>query len=211
MAAPGRKLVLLRSATAEIHASLERRVRLLEDGLDVARYAAYLRALLDVVAPLEAACAALPELTPAWPDHESRRKAHLLRADLAEIDDAVDRHLDHGPRPDSTESTRESLHRAARPDIPDVAAALGVAYVLEGSTLGGAVLKREVEARLGPVPTRYFDCYGAELGPRWQGFLGHLEAAPLASQEDESRLVASAVSTFSQFERSFIARGLCHV
>jgi heme oxygenase len=47
----------------------------------------------------------------------------------------------------------------------------GVAYVIEGSRLGGAVLYRRLAAQLAPHPLAYLQGSSAGPGPRWQAFL----------------------------------------
>jgi heme oxygenase len=52
----------------------------------------------------------------------------------------------------------------------------GVAYVIEGSRLGGAVLYRRLADRLAPHPLRYLHNDGLPPGPRWQQFMRLLRA-----------------------------------
>jgi heme oxygenase len=59
------------------------------------------------------------------------------------------------------------------PRLPTFAHALGVLYVLEGSTLGGQLILRDVEARLGiqiTGATLFFGGRGTAVGPAWQTF-----------------------------------------
>lgn len=54
--------------------------------------------------------------------------------------------------------------------------ALGLMYVLEGSTLGGRAIRREVEARGGDMAgLGFLDPYGARTGERWRSFLAVLD------------------------------------
>lgn len=182
------RLALLRSATAETHQKLEERLTLLGPELATSSYANYLSGLLDAVEPLEQALLTVPDLQSAWPDVRERQKAPLLRQDLAELDCPA------GP-------PGPLQYR-----IDDLATALGVGYVLEGSTLGGEVLRREVERRLGPVPVGYFRCYGDDLRARWVDFLHMLETAPI--DDDEEQLVEGAHFAFATVEHNLISRGL---
>lgn len=81
---------------------------------------------------------------------------------------------------------------AALADSAD--SALGSLYVLEGSTLGGRVIMRQVGAAAWcpPQGLRYFDPYGAETTARWRATLVHLADA----RGDSDRIVAGAVRTF---------------
>jgi len=67
---------------------------------------------------------------------------------------------------------------ALLPRLPTFAHALGALYVLEGSTLGGQVILRDVERRLGRQisrATRFFNGRGPATGPAWQGFRAALD------------------------------------
>jgi heme oxygenase (biliverdin-IX-beta and delta-forming) len=66
-------------------------------------------------------------------------------------------------------------------------AALGAMYVLEGATLGGSVIIKQL--RLNPnfpetFNFSYYGIYGKELIPNWQEFLSHLNALPADSHDD---------------------------
>lgn len=67
---------------------------------------------------------------------------------------------------------------AAPGDLPvpgDAAGWLGVAYTLEGATLGGAVLARQIRERLGAsVPCRFYQGYGDDNGRYWQAMVSYL-------------------------------------
>ena len=76
---------------------------------------------------------------------------------------------------------------------------LGAMYVVEGSTLGGQVITRQL-AQAG-IPLRaYFTGYGARTGPRWKAFCQLLtEAAP--TDQDQDEVVASAALTFQRLDQ----------
>lgn len=58
----------------------------------------------------------------------------------------------------------------------DLAEALGVFYVLEGSTLGGHVIRKRLAAEGGSDRgLSFLDPYGARVGARWRAFLDILE------------------------------------
>lgn len=79
-----------------------------------------------------------------------------------------------------------------------IAQALGCMYVLEGSTLGGAVILRQLQQI--PVINEFaafsfYGFYGKELGKKWQEFGGILtNFAQDAAKEEE--VVAFAKTTF---------------
>lgn len=83
------------------------------------------------------------------------------------------------------------------------AACLGALYVLEGATLGGQVLRREMARRLGVHADNggaFLDVYGTETGRRWKDFLDYLGRLPLDADATQ-RAVDAARSTFSGFEQ----------
>lgn len=83
-------------------------------------------------------------------DFESRRRAPLLR-----------RHAGSFTPP--------------FPPAASVAEALGMFYVLEGSTLGGRLILQDLAERGVDDPALAFlDPYGRETGPRWRQFLAVL-------------------------------------
>jgi heme oxygenase len=81
--------------------------------------------------------------------------------------------------------------------LPAPAAVLGSMYVVEGSTLGGAIIARDVERRLGltaETGCAYFRSYGRDTAMMWKSFGAMLTA--LSSPEVDDLIVASASRTF---------------
>jgi heme oxygenase len=81
--------------------------------------------------------------------------------------------------------------------LPAPEAVLGSMYVVEGSTLGGAIIAREAERRLGLTPEAgcaYFRSYGRETAAMWKSFGAVLLEA--SSPEADDVIVASAQKTF---------------
>ena len=80
-----------------------------------------------------------------------------------------------------------------------MAEAFGCLYVLEGSTLGGRVISRHVQSRLGSdVPRAFLDAYGSRTGERWQAFRAALAGAP-RNRDVDARIIAGARATFEAF------------
>lgn len=82
--------------------------------------------------------------------------------------------------------------------LPSPTAVLGSMYVVEGSTLGGAVIARDVERRLGLGPETgcaYFGSYGRDTAMMWKSFGAVLLAA--SSPESDDLIVESAQRTFA--------------
>lgn len=114
-----------------------------------------------------------------------RRKIELLKQDLHALG-IMDRDL-----PQLAVGLRV-------PPIRSSPEAFGSMYVVEGSTLGGRIIARTVERRLGFDRCRgcsYFRCYGDAVGHMWRSF----QAAILTScqPEDEDAVILSAKRTFS--------------
>jgi heme oxygenase len=115
----------LRAGTAAEHERVDR----LFGALDLASaddYRLFLSAQAAAFLPVEAAldAAGAEALVPDWP---ARRRGPLLRADLAALAAPL-------PPPEPVSA------------LAGTAAILGALYVLEGSRLGGAMLKRSVAA-----------------------------------------------------------------
>ncbi|MEH3144457.1 MAG: biliverdin-producing heme oxygenase [Methylobacterium frigidaeris] len=77
--------------------------------------------------------------------------------------------------------------------------ALGALYVTEGSTLGGQLIARHVERRLGldGAGSRYHRSYGKAVGAMWTEFRRHLDGAVAADPDCAGAIVAGANRTFS--------------
>jgi heme oxygenase len=120
-----------------------------------------------------------------WPE---RRKLEALRADLLA--------LGHTP----AEIEALPVRRFAGP--PGVGTGLGWLYVLEGATLGGAVIARHLRKQQTVPPTamRFHTLYGRQLGARWRAFHAALARWVGDDAVRSDVVVAGALSTFAAFE-----------
>lgn len=83
---------------------------------------------------------------------------------------------------------------------PSPAARFGIAYVVEGSMLGGVMLLRRLGPRLAPWPARYLRGYGIH-GPRfWGDFLEALDRH-VTSAADVDEAADAAVQAFDSLAR----------
>ena len=90
-------------------------------------------------------------------DYEARRRRPALDRDLAHFGEPAP-----PPCPVAPPASR--------------AEALGFLYVLEGSTLGGQVIRKQILKRGQRLDgVSFLDPYGAQTGRRWQGFLAVLD------------------------------------
>ena len=168
----------LRAATRDAHDRLEH-------GLDVPgrcrsprAYGALLADFRSVYAPIEAALDRAPATLDAVPDWAQRRKTPWLDQDL----DALARR----PHPE-----------VAVPDINTAEHVVGVLYVLEGATLGGALLVRDLQH----LPHRFFASYGARRGAMWRSFRSSVDALE-SRGADPAAVVQAARDTFATLERA---------
>lgn len=112
-----------------------------------------------------------------WPRRARRQALHADLADLGFPCDAV----------------------AATPSLPTAAARMGLAYVIEGSRLGAAVLSQRMRASRDPaVPRamRFID-HGRAEG-LWRAFAARLEEV-VVTAKDRRQAEAAALWGFDQF------------
>ena len=166
-------LVVLRARTRAAHERLEAEVDVPHRWREPHSYAALLAGFRSVYAPLEQELDRSSRTAVALPDwHDRRGKTAWLDEDLAVLG---------APAPPAVDVP-------ALESVEDVA---GAAYVLEGATLGGAVVLRGLDPAL---PHRFFAGYGPARGRRWRDFRGHLDGL---TGLDEDRVVAAADRTFA--------------
>jgi len=142
----------LRQATAPLHEQVDAAFSSFSldqpDG-----YRRFLRAHSRVLSATEIALerAGFADLLDDWP---MRVRRHALWADLAELE---------CPPPPAL----------SLPSLSDFASCWGVAYVLEGSRLGGRVLARRIRQANPTVPVRYLE--HGDVARLWPAFLARLE------------------------------------
>ena len=182
-------LEALRTGTALLHIALEKRLPFFSEHLDAAGYQRLLQAYCGFYQPMEAALYD-SGLIPEGFDQALRAKSPTLVSDL------------HALGLDA--AAIQALPRCAHlPYLDTPAACLGALYVLEGATLGGQVLRREMAQRLAINADNggaFLNVYGAETGRRWKDFLDYLGRQPLDTPAKQ-RAVDAARSTFSCFEQ----------
>ncbi|UOQ69662.1 biliverdin-producing heme oxygenase [Hymenobacter volaticus] len=115
---------------------------------------------------------------PAW-QVERRYRAHLILEDLP--------HTSPTALPLCT--AMPSLH--TWPEL------LGAMYVIEGSTLGGQVIARQL-TKAGISTRTYFSGYGDQTGLMWKSFCQLLGQAAMEVNQDE--IVLSARRTFQHLD-----------
>jgi len=182
-------LEALRTGTALLHVALEKRLPFFSEHLDANGYMRLIQAYYGFYLPIEAALHD-SHLIPDGFDPVLRVKTPTLLSDLNALG------LD--------QTAITGLPRCTHlPRFDTPAACLGALYVLEGATLGGQVLRREMARRLGVDADNggaFLNVYGAETGRRWKDFLDYLGRLPLDANAKQ-QAVDTARSTFSCFEQ----------
>jgi heme oxygenase len=117
-----------------------------------------------------------------------RRKLAALRADLMALG--------------LTPAAIDALPVRGFAGPPSTGAGLGWLYVLEGATLGGAVIARHLsrEQAVPPAALSFHTLYGRQLGVRWRAFHAALARWVGDDRERGDVVVAGALSTFAAFE-----------
>lgn len=173
----------LKQETTREHAMAERHVRILDPDATVEMYAKYLRRMLGFHRPMERLFATHEALAATGFDAPARRKQDLIVADLSAV----------GFDPEASDCD-------ALPYVEDLADAIGAAYVLEGSTLGGAFILSHLPpslAALRGTATRFLEGYGRNTGAMWRAFMG-IANATLSTESRVERAVISAQDTFQR-------------
>lgn len=125
------------------------------------------------------------------PDLKHRTKAHFIDADLKALE------------VDTTGTHSRPLTR----NLKEISTgfALGMMYVVEGSSLGGRVILKNITAALGHDGEKgasYFAGYGGQTGSTWRTFLAAL--TDYESQNDAGdEIIAGANFTFDSINKHF--------
>jgi heme oxygenase len=172
----------LKLETASYHVRAERSFPLMGADLDVETYAEVLKRLYGFIKGWEIWAGSANRI---WIDEllMTRRKSLLLMADLQHFGISVPTAVYPGPK----------LARAERPEF------LGAMYVVEGSTLGGQYIARQVERVLSlrsGEGDAYFRGYEGRTALMWRDFTNILDDVPDCDAES---LIRAAQQMFMDF------------
>ena len=176
----------LRGETRDLHVAVEAVVPILRPGADAATYSRYLQRMLGFHRPLEARIRAahgvehfLQQFAPTW-------KSPLIARDLVAL----------GHSSDDVEALPDCGGVPAADSVPF---ALGCLYVIEGATLGGRVIHRQLSARMPDAMQRashYFQVYEPATATSWRAF-GAALTGHAGDPRSQDAMVAGAAQTFS--------------
>jgi heme oxygenase len=174
----------LQLATSACHTALENQLPLMRSDLSREEYRQFVGRFFGFYAPLEAQLMASNHWQLLGFDYAARQKAPRLVQDLVAL----------GGNAAELAATPRCTNLPALTSLEQL---LGCLYVIEGATLGGRIITRQLQTQLGLSPESggaFFDGYGAQTGPHWKAF-----CTMLTNHADESRhgeIVAGANRTF---------------
>lgn len=174
----------LKDLTRDLHLRAEQYVRILDEDATRDDYTRYLVAMLGFHAPIEQLFAADAELEAAGFAACERQKSHLIARDLRIV----------------APSETATLRCSALPISDSLAQRIGIAYVIEGSTLGGKFILANLPPALAALKgraTAFLEGYGAATGARWKSF-GAVVERVVTSAAAEAEAVAAARDTFAR-------------
>lgn len=175
----------LKAETSLYHTQLEanpRSTAVLSDSITIDSYLDLLTCFYGFYLPLEQQLARLEWLYVGF-NYNARRKVPGLEADLSYL--GIDRAV-----------------IPVCPTVPEVATlaqAVGTLYVIEGATLGGQIIRRHLQSKLGldaGCGASFFCSYGDQVGPMWMQYMAFATECAL-NPETEDEIVAAAVRLFT--------------
>ncbi len=174
----------LRTATRPMHEQLDQEMGPHIHNIQTKeQYIALLLAFYGFFAPMYHRINAHLDTT-GLPDYNTRRKPEDILQNL--------RALGHGEPP----------HHLCQqlPGVEDNAGAFGALYVLEGSTLGGLMIKKMIGEQTGLPEDQltFFAGYGKQTRRRWDDFITALNATARTAA-DEASAITAAAATFTAF------------
>ncbi|MFN8347954.1 MAG: biliverdin-producing heme oxygenase [Spirosomataceae bacterium] len=173
----------LRNHTQALHTGLEQHpisTALFHPNVTQTDYTRYLQTMYAIVSRFEKAV--FPLLASFLGDIDQRRKTELLEKDLRYLNGWSERY-------------KLSSGNDTATDTASLGYLMGKMYVLEGSTLGGAVIYKQLQPILGFTPEKggtYFYGYGSQTGPMWKVFMDRLSALAIEKNETEPILKGAA-------------------
>jgi len=185
-------MVRLKEATRDCHNRLEAHPRsqtLMSEQVSRESYLDTLGRSYGFYQPVETQLMAIDWESTGF-NYDARRKLPRLMADFAYLD--------------VSDMSVSSLPLCASvPKIETLAQAAGTLYVFEGATLGGQIIGRHLQAKLGLNVKRgaaFFGSYGDQVGPMWMEYMA-FAARCGDTNKAQDEMIQAALETFDCFER----------
>lgn len=186
----------IKEQTKERHLALEKNQRLsllTNSDIEIQQYLNILRKFYGFFAPLESKINHFTAIYSVIPDLGDRRKATALLSDISFIS-----------KKETSET--EIADCDDLPSVSNISEALGCLYVLEGSTLGGRFIYKNLEESLNLNHVHgaaFFYGYGADTGPKWKNFQTCLSNYFDQKPEESTSAIKTAVDTFEKLDQWF--------
>jgi len=183
----------LKTKTAASHKRLEKlpvSSSILSSEMKIQDYTRYLMLMYDVHHSVEEQV--FPLLEHVFEDLTDRTKKYLIEEDLAYL---------HYPQP-----VAKSVFNT---ENITVAFACGILYVIEGSSLGGRFILKNVESVPGLHEGKgvsYFTGYGNKTGSRWNNFLKVL--TKFEEENNGEEIIKGAIYAFDCIHNHFLQEGI---
>jgi heme oxygenase (biliverdin-IX-beta and delta-forming) len=182
-------MALLKAGTSERHGALEKIMPFFRNDFSLEDYARVLKAFLGFFEPVERELAVISTWNLAGIDVCQRLRSDLLVADLLALG--------------ASNAEIALLPRCSDlPALTKLEEGFGCMYVLEGSTLGGQLISRQVQARFAvseEAGLKFFNGYGSQTGVMWHDFCAGLRQHAEGSK-NQGAILAAAGSTFELLE-----------
>jgi heme oxygenase len=179
----------LKQGTAVLHRRLEVQLGLLNPDLEIRGYRRVLETFYGFYVPLEIAVTQLAALTPSL-EFSLRARSALIRLDLLALG------MESG-------EIAELPRCAEVPLLSSLEDLAGCLYVLEGACLGGQMLVRLLQQRLGITKgsgALFFAGDEERTMARWSVVVSWLEGLPRAGASP-AKIIVAAQATFEAFLR----------
>lgn len=175
----------IKAETEQLHKELEEIAlssRILNLTLNREEYAKLILGNYFLTSNIELNFSRFPALEESF-ELELRKKTSYLHKDLENLSIKID-----------------SIKKPSIQFTPENSAQfLGMLYVQEGSSLGGAVISRHLKLNpnLSEIPSfHFYGCYGGKTGEMWKKFCTVFESLFSAGNYDREEVLKGAINTF---------------
>ena len=176
----------LKTATLPAHQAIESVEifrRLMQNDFSKAEYLHLLQLWKQFICPLETQLLQIEGIKSLFPDMELRLKGPLILKDL-----------------EGLEYCAHSIQEFKNlPSCQNMAEALSILYVLEGSTLGAQFIIKQLQKHdfINANNTTFYKGYGLQTGKMWKSFKQTIDSWGETSKIDQAAVVSSALLCFN--------------